>query len=313
MAQPCSRKNSAEGGGTAQAAYLSLNVQNPEDGSEAMKEHALTGLLLRLFKPAPQTRAARSVEYFGWLDLALGIIIFVAPAFTASIFRLPLLTIQDLGYLRVVGVLVASLGMLYVLSGRLNSEGFVVASLLDRPLVPVIMVALWSRGILPGTLALAFSVSDFGGFVWTALAWRADVLHGEHIGGPGIQRQTRAHRSVELYGWLTLALGFIILIFPSFITSLLHLSTNSRPGPNYLQLVGLLVGGLGMLYVVSGSLNTEGIVVCSLLVRLISSLVVLALWWGFQIPGWLAFAFVAIHLGGFFWTDRKSTRLNSSH
>src|ERR1035441_10948748 len=114
----------------------------------------LTQMFRRLWKPGIQTRAAVSVEYFGWLDLILGCIIFVAPNMLASLLNLPALSIQDASYIRVVGVLVAALGMLYVLSGRLNSEGFVVASLLDRPLVPVIMALLWSKEILPGPVAI---------------------------------------------------------------------------------------------------------------------------------------------------------------
>ncbi len=267
-----------------------------------MSDIALSVFFLRVFKPPRQARAARSVEYFGWIDLALGCLILLAPVFTASIFHLPLLRAPEIDYLRVVGALVASLGLLYILSGRLNAAGFVVASLLDRPLVPLIMAVLWSKGILPGPLAIAFSVSDFGGFVWTAIAWRTDVLHGDNVGGPGIQRQTRAHRSIEQYGWLTLVLGFLILVLPQFVTTLLQLSSDSHPGPNYFQLVGLLVGGLGMLYVVSGSLNTEGIVFSSLFVRLISSLVVTVLWWKFHINVGLAMGFVTIHLAGFLWT-----------
>ncbi len=65
--------------------------------------------------------------------------------------------------------------MLYVVSGRLNAEGFVFASLLDRPLVPPIMAVLWYLDIIPGPLALAFSVQDFTGFLWTLSAWRAEA------------------------------------------------------------------------------------------------------------------------------------------
>src|SRR5207245_7994919 len=50
--------------------------------------------------------------------------------------------------------------------------------LLDRPMVPGIMALLWYLDILPGPLALAFSVSDFSGFLWTLLAWRADARLG---------------------------------------------------------------------------------------------------------------------------------------
>jgi hypothetical protein len=64
--------------------------------------------------------------------------------------------------------------MLYVASGRLNAEGFIFASLLDRPLVPFAMAILWYLDIIPWPLALVFSIQDFGSFLWTLLTWRAE-------------------------------------------------------------------------------------------------------------------------------------------
>jgi hypothetical protein len=138
----------------------------------------LSEMFLRLLRAERQTRAARSVEFFGWLDLTLGIIILSSPHFTASVLNLPALTVQGANYLRLAGLLVSGLGTLYVVSGRLNAQGFIFASLLDRPLVPVVMAILWYSDILPGPLALAFSISDFGGFLWTLSAWRADARLG---------------------------------------------------------------------------------------------------------------------------------------
>jgi hypothetical protein len=46
--------------------------------------------------------------------------------------------------------------------------------MLDRPLVPPVMAVLWSLGIIPGTLALAFAVSDLAGFLWTYITWRRE-------------------------------------------------------------------------------------------------------------------------------------------
>ena len=53
-------------------------------------------------------------------------------------------------------------------------SGATVATLLDRPAVPPIMAVLWYLDIVPGSLALVFSVQDFGGFLWTLAAWRAE-------------------------------------------------------------------------------------------------------------------------------------------
>jgi Na+-driven multidrug efflux pump len=126
----------------------------------------------RLLGAQGQSRAAKTVEVFGWLILAEGIAMLFAPDFVATVLHLPPLAPQAANYLRLVGLLVGGLGMLYVVSGRLNAEGFVFASLLDRPLVPGIMAVLWWLGFVPGPLALAFSIQDFASFLWTLSAWR---------------------------------------------------------------------------------------------------------------------------------------------
>src|SRR5215470_4392466 len=110
-----------------------------------MSTRNLAQMFHRLLLAEGRTRAARSVEYFGWIDLVLGILLLIFPYWSASLLRLPPLTIQGGNYLRLVGLLVSGLGMLYVVSGRLNAEGFIFASLLDRPVVPWIMAILWFR------------------------------------------------------------------------------------------------------------------------------------------------------------------------
>lgn len=262
----------------------------------------LAAMFRHLLKPERRTRSARSVEYFGWLDLGLGCIILSAPYLTASLLQLPAVSVEDAGDLRVVGVLVAAIGALYAVSGRLNAEGFVVASLLDRPLVPLIMAELWSLGIVPGLVAVSFSVIDFSGFLWTAFAWRADVLSGGNIGGPGLQSQSRAARSVELFGWFCLIAGLVTLVAPSFIESLLRLTTASHAGPNYLQLAGLLTGGIGMLFLVGGSLEADGVLLASQLARLFVAVVIVALCWRAQLPTNLSLALSLANLAGFLWT-----------
>jgi hypothetical protein len=151
-----------------------------------MTTSALTEMFGRLLRAESQSRAALSVEYFGWLDMLLGIIILLAPDFSAALLKIPPAAVPGPNYLRLVGLLVSGIGMLYVVSGRLNSQEFAFASLLDRPLVPVVMAILYSKDILPGQLALAFSISDFGGFLWTLASWRADVRYGPRPSRPAL-------------------------------------------------------------------------------------------------------------------------------
>ncbi|MGH8666159.1 MAG: hypothetical protein ACREUX_18010 [Burkholderiales bacterium] len=139
-----------------------------------MSTPTLKEMFRRLWRAGGQQRSARTVEVFGWLILLEGAILLLVPRLAVDALHLPALVPQGENYLRLAGLLVGGLGMLYVVSGRLNAQGFVFASLLDRPLVPPVMLALWWFGILPGPLAAAFALQDFASFVWTLSAWRAE-------------------------------------------------------------------------------------------------------------------------------------------
>ena len=128
----------------------------------------------RLFTAEGQSRSARTVEIFGWLILVEGVSVVLLPQLAVGLLQLPLLVGQAENYFRLVGILVSGVGMLYVASGRLNAEGFVFASMLDRPLVPIVMAILWHLEIIPGSLALIFSIQDFGSFLWTLVTWRSE-------------------------------------------------------------------------------------------------------------------------------------------
>ena len=128
----------------------------------------------RLITAENRGRAAKTVEAFGWLILLEGSSVLLFPSLAVFLLQLPPLMDQAENYFRLVGLLVSGLGMLYIVSGRLNAEGFIFGSLLDRPLVPLAMAILWYLDIIPGPLALIFTIQDFGGFLWTLYAWRSE-------------------------------------------------------------------------------------------------------------------------------------------
>ncbi len=140
-----------------------------------MSTQSFHAMFRRLVTADGQGGVGKSVEVFGWIILIEGAAIVLLPHWVASVLSLPELSPQASNYFRLAGMLVSGLGMLYVVSGRLNAMGFAFASLLDRPLVPPVMAVLWYLGIVPGPLALAFSLQDTAGFVWTLLAWRREV------------------------------------------------------------------------------------------------------------------------------------------
>ena len=84
------------------------------------------------------------------------------------------LTAQASGLLRLIGMLISGFGMLYLLGERLNAEGFIFATLIDRPFVAPTTAAPWYFGELPGPLALLFAIEDSASWLWTLLMWRAE-------------------------------------------------------------------------------------------------------------------------------------------
>jgi hypothetical protein len=135
-------------------------------------------LAKRLLHPGQLSPSARTVAMFGYLLLVEGFVIVIATQGVAALLGLPDFSVSAANYFRLVGLLIAGLGLLYTVSGRLNAQGFVFASLLDRPMVPVVMLGLWYWGLLPAILALAFGLQDFGSFLWTVWAWRKERNDG---------------------------------------------------------------------------------------------------------------------------------------
>jgi hypothetical protein len=133
-------------------------------------------LFARLVSAEGRSRTGWTVEAFGWLILVEGALMVLAPGLVAAVLHLPAFAGNGENYFRLAGVLVSGVGMLYVVSGRLNAEGFMFGSLLDRPLVPPLMAVLWYLDILPRSPPR--SRCRTSSFLWTLVTWRAELRSG---------------------------------------------------------------------------------------------------------------------------------------
>ena len=137
-----------------------------------------TEMLRRLLRAEGQGRAAKTVEIYGWALLIEGATSMISPHLVATILGIPPLVDQGVDYFRLAAVWVAGIGLLYVLSGRLNANGFVFSTLLDRPLVLPILGILWYFGMVPGILALGAGLQDLVTCLWTWTIWRKEFGGG---------------------------------------------------------------------------------------------------------------------------------------
>ncbi len=117
-----------------------------------------------------------------------------------------------------------------------------------------------------------------------------------------VRNQSHAALTVEIFGWIILVEGAILLVAPHAAAAVLFLPGLSAQAANYFRLAGLLVGGLGMLYVVSGRLSADEFVFASLLDRPLVPPAMAVLWYLDIIPGPLALVFAIQDFGSFLWT-----------
>ena len=112
------------------------------------------------------TPAARSVNVFGSYLLVLGAILLVAPNPFLQLVRLPPTTEV---WIRIVGMLVAILGIYYRIAAAANLAPFFLATVLVRASVPLFLLGFTLAGWVEWPLML-YGAIDAGGALWT---WKA--------------------------------------------------------------------------------------------------------------------------------------------
>jgi hypothetical protein len=112
------------------------------------------------------TPAARSVNVFGTYLVVLAIGLLVAPNLLLGLFQL---TPTTEVWIRVVGMLVAFIGVYYRTAAAANLTSFFLATVLLRASVPLFFLVFVLAGWVAWPLLL-FAAVDVAGAAWT---WRA--------------------------------------------------------------------------------------------------------------------------------------------
>ena len=114
------------------------------------------------------SRAARSVLIFGTYMIAIAAVLIASPNALLALCRLP--PTREV-YIRVLGVVVLTLGLYYVAAARAEALAFFRWTVWGRPLVLAAFVVLVVFRLGPPILIL-FGAIDAAGAIWTAAALR---------------------------------------------------------------------------------------------------------------------------------------------
>ena len=109
------------------------------------------------------TPAGKSVYYFGFYLLGLGLVLTAVPNLLLSTFQLPE---TNEVWIRVVGVIVFNIGLYYVFMAPQNNTTFLMLSVFTRLAILLWFIVFAVIGWAPYTLVL-FGLVDAAGAVWT--------------------------------------------------------------------------------------------------------------------------------------------------
>jgi uncharacterized membrane protein HdeD (DUF308 family) len=109
--------------------------------------------------------AAKSVYYFGFYLLLIGVTLTAVPNFLLSMFLIPE---TNEVWIRIVGILAFNIGMLYIVMAQSNHKLFLTMTVYLRASILVWFILFVLIEWAPATLIL-FGVVDFAGALWTYL------------------------------------------------------------------------------------------------------------------------------------------------
>jgi hypothetical protein len=114
------------------------------------------------------TPAARSINVFGIYRLVLALVLLVAPNTLLQLFHLPPTTEV---WIRVVGMLLAFIGIFYRTAAAAGLYAFFAATVLTRLTVPLFFLGFVLAGWIDWPILL-FTLIEVAGAAWTWLALR---------------------------------------------------------------------------------------------------------------------------------------------
>lgn len=111
-------------------------------------------------KPPTLTPLTIYTEWNGVFYMLLGATFYAWPGSAQILLRAPSYQAGEAGLVRALGMTIALIGYFYFFGGRTGQDRFGVATILDRLIVPVLLVPLVVTGELSPQLGLPFAVLD---------------------------------------------------------------------------------------------------------------------------------------------------------
>jgi hypothetical protein len=121
-----------------------------------------------------RTRLMKFTEGCGFLYLFIGSTFFFFPNLQVQIGLIPAFQGQEEALLRFVGMTLAIIGYFYIFGARTNIKSFGLSTVVDRLLIPFLILFVFSMSEINLMLVLPFAILDPTLAVIAYMLWRKD-------------------------------------------------------------------------------------------------------------------------------------------
>ena len=124
--------------------------------------------------PQPSNRLSRFTERCGYVYILIGLVFLFAPTTLGILGLIPPFQGQEEALVRVIGFTLSIIGYFYIFGGRTQHNAFGLSTVLDRLLVPCVLLFIYQASEVELMLILPLGILDpILGLVAYAL-WRKD-------------------------------------------------------------------------------------------------------------------------------------------
>lgn len=124
----------------------------------------------KISKMSTTSKAAFTIEVFGYYLLLLGFVVLLVPNLLLNIFQIPFTSEV---WIRVTGVLVFNIGIYYIYAAKCEARAFFKASIYTRIFVLLAFTVFATLGFASPRLIL-LSSGDVIGALWTYIALKRE-------------------------------------------------------------------------------------------------------------------------------------------
>ncbi|MFT4626895.1 MAG: hypothetical protein ACI8PZ_005576 [Myxococcota bacterium] len=111
-------------------------------------------------RPDELSPLARYTIANGLLYMAAGAVLYLAPMWLLELAFMTELDPMAAGFVNLLGMAVGFIGWFYVMGGRTGTDSFALGTVVDRLLLPFVLVPIVLADVVPITPLLAFGIGD---------------------------------------------------------------------------------------------------------------------------------------------------------